>query len=65
VPIQPRNYEEAAPKPPDIRTPATLLCPRFGSKHPDVLKAAGVTDFEQSAYVAGTEPQVDLFGDHV
>ena len=31
----------------------------------DVLRDAGVTDFDQYAYVDGSEPQVDLFVDHV
>ena len=31
----------------------------------DVLKEEGVTDFDRYAYVAGTEPLVDLFVDHV
>ena len=31
----------------------------------DVLKEEGVTDFDQYAYVPGSNPQVDLFVDHV
>ena len=31
----------------------------------DVLAEQGVTDLEQYAYVAGAEPQVDLYVDHI
>src|SRR6188472_1421209 len=59
---KPELYADAAyavlTKPSRECTGNTFLCE-------DVLKEEGVTDFEQYAYVKGSNPQVDLFVDHV
>ncbi|HEX8121634.1 MAG TPA: NAD(P)-dependent oxidoreductase [Solirubrobacteraceae bacterium] len=59
---KPELYADAAyavvTKPSRECTGNTFLCE-------DVLAAEGVTDMDRYAYVAGSEPQVDLFVDHI
>jgi citronellol/citronellal dehydrogenase len=59
---KPELYADAAysviTKPSREYTGKSLLCE-------DVLAEEGVTDMDQYSYVAGAEPQVDLFVDHI
>jgi citronellol/citronellal dehydrogenase len=59
---RPELYADAAyaviTKPSREYTGRSLLCE-------DVLAEEGVTDMDRYAYVDGSEPQVDLFVDHV
>lgn len=59
---KPEIYSDSAyaiiTKPSREHTGQSLLCE-------DVLKAEGVTDFQQYSYVEGATPQVDLFVDHI
>ena len=59
---KPELYADAAyaviTKPSRECTGNTFLCE-------DVLRDEGITDMDRYAYVAGSEPQVDLFVDHI
>ena len=59
---KPELYADAAyavlTKPSREYTGRSLLCE-------DVLAAEGMSDMDDYAYVSGSEPQVDLFVDHV